>query len=120
MKICSPLFLLCAKRTILWQFGKKEMRILMVGLDAAGKTTILYKLKLGEGRSFVTQIVGPFSNDGQHVPVLICVCANWQFFMLNLTTKIFCDACCFFFYSNPQVVTTIPTIGKLPLMVRPA
>jgi len=30
----------------LW--GKKEMRILMVGLDAAGKTTILYKLKLGD------------------------------------------------------------------------
>lgn len=28
--------------------AKKEMRILMVGLDAAGKTTILYKLKLGE------------------------------------------------------------------------
>ena len=34
----------------LWDklFGKLEMRILMVGLDAAGKTTILYKLKLGE------------------------------------------------------------------------
>ncbi|KAI6188963.1 ADP-ribosylation factor 1-like protein [Aphelenchoides besseyi] len=29
-------------------FGKKAVRILMVGLDAAGKTTILYKLKLGE------------------------------------------------------------------------
>jgi hypothetical protein len=29
-------------------FSKQEMRILMVGLDAAGKTTILYKLKLGE------------------------------------------------------------------------
>jgi hypothetical protein len=29
-------------------FAKKEMPILMVGLDAAGKTTILYKLKLGE------------------------------------------------------------------------
>ena len=28
--------------------GKREVRILMVGLDAAGKTTILYKLKLGE------------------------------------------------------------------------
>merc|ERR1712084_9742 len=27
---------------------KKQMRILMVGLDAAGKTTVLYKLKLGE------------------------------------------------------------------------
>ena len=29
-------------------FGKKNVRILMVGLDAAGKTTILYKLMLGE------------------------------------------------------------------------
>jgi ADP-ribosylation factor protein 1 len=28
--------------------GKKEVRILMVGLDAAGKTTILYQLKMGE------------------------------------------------------------------------
>ncbi|KAK9988463.1 hypothetical protein SO802_028702 [Lithocarpus litseifolius] len=27
---------------------KCEMRVLMVGLDASGKTTILYKLKLGE------------------------------------------------------------------------
>merc|ERR1711953_103448 len=35
--------------TKLWQrmLGSKEMRIFMVGLDAAGKTTILYKLKLG-------------------------------------------------------------------------
>ncbi|CAK9170794.1 unnamed protein product [Ilex paraguariensis] len=29
-------------------FSKREIRIVMVGLDAAGKTTILYKLKLGE------------------------------------------------------------------------
>jgi len=28
--------------------NKRDVRILMVGLDAAGKTTILYKLKLGE------------------------------------------------------------------------
>merc|ERR1712170_76094 len=36
--------------TKLWarMLGSKEMRILMVGLDAAGKTTILYRLKLGE------------------------------------------------------------------------
>jgi ADP-ribosylation factor protein 1 len=34
----------------MWEtwFGNTEARILMVGLDAAGKTTILYKLKLGE------------------------------------------------------------------------
>ncbi|KAL5280781.1 arf1 family protein [Megaselia abdita] len=29
-------------------FRAKQVRILMVGLDAAGKTTILYKLKIGE------------------------------------------------------------------------
>merc|ERR1712032_237231 len=36
--------------TKVWErmISKKDMRILMVGLDAAGKTTILYKLKLGE------------------------------------------------------------------------
>eukprot|EP01017_Pseudomicrothorax_dubius_P013595 TRINITY_DN1605_c0_g1_i3.p1 TRINITY_DN1605_c0_g1~~TRINITY_DN1605_c0_g1_i3.p1 ORF type:complete len:181 (-),score=59.32 TRINITY_DN1605_c0_g1_i3:9-551(-) len=38
----------------LW--GKKEMKILMLGLDAAGKTTILYKLKLGEVVSSVPTI----------------------------------------------------------------
>uniref|UniRef100_A0A6B2LLA5 ADP-ribosylation factor n=1 Tax=Arcella intermedia TaxID=1963864 RepID=A0A6B2LLA5_9EUKA len=29
-------------------FGVKEMKIVMIGLDGAGKTTILYKLKFGE------------------------------------------------------------------------
>jgi len=37
-------------------FGKKDMRILMLGLNAAGKTTILYKLKLGEVVSSVPTI----------------------------------------------------------------
>ena len=43
----------------LW--GKKEMRILMVGLDAAGKTTILYKLKLGEIVTTIPTIGTPSS-----------------------------------------------------------
>ena len=36
--------------TKVWEriVGKQDMRILMVGLDAAGKTTVLYKLELGE------------------------------------------------------------------------
>merc|ERR1712080_726142 len=36
--------------TKIWErmMGKQEMRILMVGLDGAGKTTVLYGLKLGE------------------------------------------------------------------------
>lgn len=46
-------------------FGKKEMRILMVGLDAAGKTTILYKLKLGE-------IVTTIPTIGKNVDASMC------------------------------------------------
>ncbi|CAE7856022.1 ADP-ribosylation factor [Symbiodinium microadriaticum] len=36
--------------TKIWQrmIGKQDMRILMVGLDSVGKTTILYKLKFDE------------------------------------------------------------------------
>ena len=37
-------------------FGNRETRILMIGLDAAGKTTILYKFKLGEQVSTIPTI----------------------------------------------------------------
>jgi len=62
-------------------FGKKEMRILMVGLDAAGKTTILYKLKLGE---IVTTIptIGIYLSDVRN--------RNYEcntFFMCNIIRK---------------------------------
>lgn len=52
--------------------GKKEMRILMVGLDAAGKTTILYKLKLGE---IVTTIptIGRYAASTERLAVLLCL-----------------------------------------------
>ena len=51
-------------------FAKKEMRILMVGLDAAGKTTILYKLKLGE---IVTTIptIGNYSQFTNYLAVYV-------------------------------------------------
>ncbi|CAM8959216.1 unnamed protein product [Rhodiola kirilowii] len=37
-------------------FGNAEMRVVMLGLDAAGKTTILYKLQIGEVLSTVPTI----------------------------------------------------------------
>lgn len=37
-------------------FGNQEMRVVMLGLDAAGKTTILYKLHIGEILSTVPTI----------------------------------------------------------------
>ena len=37
--------------------GKKERRLLLVGLDAAGKTTVLYRMKLGETVTTIPTIV---------------------------------------------------------------
>jgi len=54
-------------------FAKREMRILMVGLDAAGKTTILYKLKLGE-------IVTTIPTIGEYC--LITYLSAWYSFLL--------------------------------------
>ena len=53
----------------LWSrfFGKKEMRILMVGLDAAGKTTVLYRLKLGGN-----DIHGEHTFAGRRGRTLVC------------------------------------------------
>lgn len=56
-------------------FGKKEMRILMVGLDAAGKTTILYKLKLGE-------IVTTIPTIGERY-IFIFICNSYTFFQVT-------------------------------------
>ena len=42
--------------SVLSSFGGQNARILMLGLDAAGKTTILYKLKLNENVSTIPTI----------------------------------------------------------------
>jgi hypothetical protein len=52
-------------------FAKKEMRILMVGLDAAGKTTILYKLKLGE----IVTTIPTIGTSPSTPPFMSCACA---------------------------------------------
>ncbi|KAB5555984.1 hypothetical protein DKX38_006893 [Salix brachista] len=88
-------------------FAKKEMRILMVGLDAAGKTTILYKLKLGEivttiptigfnvetveykNISFTVWDVGGQDKEWQsmtwrHAVVFGCKCCPWLKFLVVL------------------------------------
>ena len=44
-----------------WFRGITKHRMLMVGLNASGKTTMLYKFKLGEVRTTVPTI-GTFSN----------------------------------------------------------
>jgi ADP-ribosylation factor family len=67
----------------------------MVGLDAAGKTTILYKLKLGEGERAEIPFIRVES-------LADCRCSPFSRVLLS---------CCF----HPAVVTTIPTIGKLSL-----
>jgi ADP-ribosylation factor 1/2 len=61
----------------LW--GKKEMRILMVGLDAAGKTTILYKLKLGE---IVTTI-----------PTIGVFARRYHLLLYTSIWRVFCSYC---------------------------
>lgn len=44
-------------------FGSREMRILILGLDGAGKTTILYRLQVGE---VVTTIPSEFQSQYCH------------------------------------------------------
>jgi Arf/Sar family protein len=46
LTLAAPLLHCC--RLTLHPLGNKEMRVVMLGLDAAGKTTILYKLHIGE------------------------------------------------------------------------
>ena len=48
--------LLSKLATAINDFGNRRARILVLGLDAAGKTTILYKLKLNENVTTIPTI----------------------------------------------------------------
>ncbi|MCO5572391.1 hypothetical protein L7F22_026145 [Adiantum nelumboides] len=44
-------------KLVLRIWGRSQMRVLMVGLNGAGKTTVLYKLKLGEAAVATTPTI---------------------------------------------------------------
>ena len=74
-------------------FGNKEMRILMLGLDAAGKTTILYKLKLG-------QHVNTIPTVGFNVETV-----NYKNVKFNVWVRILLLCCpCYFFLLHVQKI----------------
>jgi len=50
-------------------FGSRERRILILGLDGAGKTTILYRLQVGE---VVTTIPSAFCSDTSNCIFPLC------------------------------------------------
>lgn len=68
--------------------GKSEKRILMLGLDAAGKTTILYKLKLGEVISSVPTIGIINNNQVSMLSLLNIRILNLQFGMQEVKIKL--------------------------------
>jgi len=59
----------------------------MVGLDAAGKTTILYKLKLGE-------IVTTIPTIGKHISFSVFLSLSFSL-SLSLSLSFFCNRVCF-------------------------
>ncbi|KFM27624.1 ADP-ribosylation factor 1 [Auxenochlorella protothecoides] len=55
-------------------FGNREMRVVMLGLDAAGKTTILYKLHIGEVLSTVPTIGTHYFNNTDALIYVVDCC----------------------------------------------
>jgi GTPase SAR1 family protein len=74
------------------------MRILMVGLDAAGKTTILYKLKLGEIVTTIPTIGAypspPFSGVAQSREAEVRASTTWRRRAGSNTTQISLSLLC--------------------------
>jgi len=68
------------KRVSKLVWGDKTQRILMVGLDAAGKTTVLYKLNRGE-----EEVVTTIPTIGFNVETLTC--KNWEFTVWDVGGK---------------------------------
>ena len=87
-------------------FAKKEMRILMVGLDAAGKTTILYKLKLGE----IVTTIPTIGKPSFYVNFLLAACCLYCcYFVANNIVSI----CCGSFSLGPCACNGCSMVSKL-------
>ena len=54
-------------------FGNQEVRILILGLDAAGKTTIVYKL-VSPDEVVTTELVPTIGFNVETVTVMLCFC----------------------------------------------
>lgn len=94
----------------------------MVGLDAAGKTTILYKLKLGELEKLMRITLSLFhyddnrsliTNDSEQFHLFQ---DGTDYFILQICKEFFHHfitvvKCNFFLIILGEIVTTIPTIG---------
>ncbi|MQM08211.1 hypothetical protein Taro_041066, partial [Colocasia esculenta] len=86
-------------------FAKKEMRILMVGLDAAGKTTILYKLKLGE-------IVTTIPTIGFNVETVEYKNISFTVWDVGGQDKVLPCFCCDFILQRLYIQSTCATSGE--------
>uniref|UniRef100_A0A8C5P4Z6 ADP-ribosylation factor-like protein 14 n=1 Tax=Jaculus jaculus TaxID=51337 RepID=A0A8C5P4Z6_JACJA len=87
-------------------FGTREMRILILGLDGAGKTAILYRLQVGE-------VVTPISTIGFNVETVTYKNLKFQVWDLGGQTSIRPYWRCY--YSNTDAV--IYVVDKLVAML---
>ncbi|CAJ0955516.1 unnamed protein product, partial [Mesorhabditis belari] len=82
----------------LWdRFGNRQAKILLVGLDGAGKTTFLYKLKLGEVITTIPTI--GFNVESVQYKSITCTCWDvggqtkirplWRYYFENSDCVIF-------------------------------
>ncbi|PWA96860.1 hypothetical protein CTI12_AA035270 (chloroplast) [Artemisia annua] len=73
-------------------FPNKEIRIAMVGLDGAGKTTILYKLKLGKVVSTIPTIGFNIETvEYKNISFVVWDIGAYDMVMFSVSHQLICD-----------------------------